>query len=159
MIIMVLITNTKNGGIVMTLQTLENEKLLADAEIELGKFFNLAGEGISNLLMPQGIIDEVWHEKLKDNEKYLEFCFDHANAQIDHVETNGTGELEWVENYEKKFGKLNQAWFVDKNGVLDFDTYQEYLKNGKLIMSWDCGPILTDTDSPLKKRPKENGEN
>jgi hypothetical protein len=119
------------------------EKVTERAEQELGRFFTLAGLGVSNLKMPAGAIDEVWHQKLKNHEQYSSFCNETAGSFVQHAPAKGYGELEWVSDYEQRFGKLDPAWFTNKEGKIDQPKYAAYLKDGKVSMEWDCVPIMT----------------
>ncbi|MGE1164476.1 hypothetical protein ACQJ0Y_14505 [Peribacillus simplex] len=122
----------------------EKEQLNARAERELGRFFSLAGMGVNNLVMPAGVIDEVWHNKLKNQEEYTEFCNETAGGHITHAPMKGEGEIKWVPEYEKQFGKLDPAWFTKETGEVDKPKYEAYLRDGKVSMEWDCVPIQTD---------------
>ena len=109
---------------------------------ELGKFFTLTKETTEDLKMPGGIIDEYWHEMLKDTNRYSEFCEKYAGYYVIHVEAGGVDVLDWVKRYEKEYGKLNKLWFTDKNGFFKGSEYEEYEKTGIVKMSWDCKPKI-----------------
>ncbi|USK57370.1 hypothetical protein LIS82_13300 [Cytobacillus solani] len=124
----------------------ENPKLKERAEEELSKFFVLAGNGVNDLKMPKGIIDEVWHEKLNDQESYTQFCNNTAGCYVEHIKEEGKGNLSWVTNYEEKFGKLDSTWFMDKQGQVNKEKLDNYSKSGKVSMEWGCGPIMPTQD-------------
>ena len=117
------------------------------AEEELAKFFNLFGRNeqeIMPMYMPPGIVDEVWHEKIEDADKYKEFCEQTAGKLVGHKEIPGKGELKWIKAYEREFGPLNEAWFADKEGYVNQRDFNEYKTQDSISMTWRCGPILTD---------------
>lgn len=128
----------------------EDAALRIAAEAELGKFLALAksradsGKGTS--YMPGGLIDEVWHEMLKDPTRYAEFCATHCGQVMGHVPSAGFGTLEWVPDYEAQYGSLHAAWFADKSGRIDVENMTDYKRTGLYVTSWDCNPDSGEND-------------
>lgn len=124
--------------------------LLMAAEAELGKFLCVAKArqeaGKGQNYMPGGLIDEVWHEMLKDKARYAEFSKLHAGEQLDHNPNAGFGTLEWVPDYEARFGPLHEAWFADKSGQVDQENLADYRRTGAYVTSWDCTPDSGEND-------------
>lgn len=124
------------------------------AEVELGKFLAIAkarqDAGKGQNYMPGGLIDEVWHSKLKDETAYADFCKAHAGKVLAHNPNAGFGTLEWVSDYEARFGPLQTVWFADVSGRIDTNGLAEYRKTGIYVTSWDCTPDSgeNDHDSP-----------
>lgn len=117
--------------------------LKVTSEKELGKFFTLAGLGVSKLNMPVGFVDEVWHDMLNDKNLYSYFCNKNAGRFVEHIQSKGEGNLEWVSAYENCFGKLNPVWFINAEGQLNTQKYKEYLEKGEVRTEWNCSPIVT----------------
>ncbi len=113
------------------------------AEVELGKFLTLVGEGVDNLTMASQYVDEVWHAKLDDPEAYAAFCATTAGTYVSHEPGNGEGTIEWTSEYERRFGKLDDVWFMDKEGNLDKTALADYRDLGEFRGSWDCVPAGT----------------
>ncbi|EOO08755.1 hypothetical protein [Bacillus cereus] len=119
-----------------------NEELVQEGTAELGKFLKMYSEGVSNLTMPSRFIDVIWHDMLENPEEYEAFSNKFAGMVVGHEPIVGEGKIEWVTNYEKRFGKLNSTWFMDQNGRFNKKAYEEYQKTGVWRASWDCGPCL-----------------
>lgn len=81
--------------------------------------------------MPKCIVDDVWHEKLKNQEAYKEFCLKYNSNLVDHVENKGFGNLPWLQKYEKLYGKVTTH------------LYEKYIKEGDIKLEWDCVPIIS----------------
>ncbi|WP_299609603.1 hypothetical protein [uncultured Tateyamaria sp.] len=120
------------------------------AEAELGKFLAIAkirqDAGKGENYMPGGLIDEVWHGKLKDKTVYAKFCQSHTGKVLAHNPNAGFGTLEWVSDYESRFGPLHKVWFADVAGRIDTDGLAEYRRTGTYITSWDCTPDSGEND-------------
>lgn len=117
------------------------------AQLELGKFLQMFAEGVRNLTMTSGFIDEIWHKLMKDESKYRDFCSKYAGKHVGHVEDVGEGTVQWVYEYEKRFGSLHPLWFTDENGKLDLEAYEQYKLTGIWERtSWRCRPIPGDGD-------------
>lgn len=93
--------------------------------------------------MPKCIVDDVWHEKLKNQEAYKEFCLKYNSNLVDHVENKGFGNLPWLQKYEKLYGKLSLAWFTSHDGKVTTHLYEKYIKEGDIKLEWDCVPIIS----------------
>ena len=126
--------------------------LIAQAKAELGKFLKISkarqDQGKGQNYMPGGLIDEVWHEMLQDRKSYEAFATKHAGSILEHNPNAGYGTLEWVPDYEARFGLLSEAWFADKNGVVDESAVAEYRATGNYTTSWDCTPDSGDSPTP-----------
>jgi hypothetical protein len=113
-------------------------------EKELFRFF-LAGKKFEErtndkAFMPSCIVDIAWHNLLKEKERYAHLTILATNSKVEHLENKGSGEINWVSDYESLFGKLSQVWFTSTEGILNHSAYSEYLKIGKMYASWDCTP-------------------
>lgn len=117
---------------------------------ELGRFFSIASTGISDMEMPDSMVDEMWHKLLEDEKSYRDFCNKHASAYIHHIPNDTVyverKSLNWVKLYETKYGKLDKSWFVDSKGKFNETSYNEYIDNGTLNMAWKCSPVIEDFD-------------
>jgi hypothetical protein len=114
----------------------------ADAREELGKFLQLASDLGPGLKMFSGFIDHEWHALLQAPEAYKAFCAEKATMLWEHT-PNGSPTpvvIEWVSDYESRWGDLPPAWFADTAGVVDQDAYRDYLDSHKVVASWDCSP-------------------
>jgi hypothetical protein len=113
------------------------------ARLELAKFFALAMDAPSPPQMFSQFIDNLWHSMLegKATEDYVDFSVAACGAIIEHVPLSGEGEVTWVTAYHAKFGQdLPKEWFCNRDGVLDDAAYNEYLRTGDVVASWDCTP-------------------
>lgn len=113
-------------------------------EQELMRFF-IAGKAFmqktsKSVFMPFCMVDDVWHNLLKDKERYTHLTLSLVGSKIKHLSQKGEGEIEWVSEYEKMFGKLSEIWFTSSNGKLDSLSYQRYLQTGKMYAAWNCNP-------------------
>lgn len=116
------------------------------AQRELQKFFALTAKAIDTdeMKMPRGIVDSAWHSLQLDSSEYIRFCAESAGTYVEHVQGSGCTEMLWVTRYEAEYGPLDELWFTDENGELNKAAYDEYVRSGKMIASWDCGPVLPD---------------
>ncbi|RKL64946.1 hypothetical protein CR203_23345 [Salipaludibacillus neizhouensis] len=117
-----------------------NAVLEKSAKDEINKFFTLSIENVPNLSMMSEFIDSVWHDMLKDESEYKEYCESNFGKVIGHTTTQGEGEISWIKDYEAKYGLLSPLWFTNKNGFFDQKAYQSYLDTGIVKASWDCTP-------------------
>jgi len=116
------------------------------AHDELSRFFAIAAdaEDITTMKMPRGAVDALWHSYLAYPSEYIRFTAQHAGVYFEHMAGNGHEEMTWVSEYERRYGKLPKVWFTDDAGVFDEQAYADYMSKGKLIASWDCGPIVPE---------------
>ncbi|TYR78270.1 hypothetical protein FZC66_20105 [Priestia megaterium] len=128
---------------------IKNDLFMEKAEKELGRYFELAVDGVENLGMPDNILDKVWHEKLENPEEYLKFCNNTVGCYIEHGQLMGEGEPSWIKNYEDKFGKLDPIWFTNDKGSFNEGAYNSYINTGKVKMSWNCNAIPLDEKDPV----------
>lgn len=126
----------------------KKEMLMKEATQELEKFFQMAvvyqKETNKPSRMLDCVVDEAWHQILKDELGYQLFC-NNAVGQIITHDTDTVrdfGVIPWVPTYEKMFGQLPKIWFKNNEGILDSDTYQSYLKTGIVEASWICNPEI-----------------
>lgn len=118
--------------------------LESTAKVEIVKLFQMLKEGVKDLTMPSTYIDSVWHEMI-DRPEYQPFCMRHAAMNVIHDPASGEGEIKWVKEYEKRFGKLPQVWFMNRDGVVDFVSFEAYNKTGRWEKAkWDCIPKEDD---------------
>lgn len=115
----------------------------ADARKELAKYFQLITENKISLCMFSDYIDKEWHEMLKDAEDYKGFCIQSCGQVIKHIPSHvkgasGHGDIDWVPLYESKFGKLDESWFKDSEGVTNQVVFDYYNRTGKILASWKC---------------------
>jgi len=113
-----------------------------EALMELGKFFQLAADGVEGLNMPSQFIDRAWHSLIENKEAYEQFCIETCGKLIEHDPTAGEGLIGWVPAYEARFGKLPKSWFQNDQGMVDERAYRDYLNTGKWYAGWDCGPVV-----------------
>lgn len=120
---------------------------------ELGKFLSLVSDvdKIEDLMMPACIVDGEWHDIRESAVEYAVFCNEVAGTYIEHQPGGGMSEMKWVPKYEEKYGKLPKSWFTSIDGVFNEQSYEEYLKTGKMICSWDCGPVLPEMINKINK--------
>src|SRR4051812_45550930 len=117
------------------------------ALVELGKFINLCSEGVKNLVMPSAFVDNVWHGLIHDEEKYKDFCHQHADSVIKHLEDKGEGTVQWVKDYEERYGSLHPVWFMNDKGEINNQAYTQYLNSGIWERaSWRCRPKPTNPE-------------
>ncbi|MCP3930945.1 MAG: hypothetical protein GY705_17810 [Bacteroidetes bacterium] len=120
---------------------------------ELGKFLSLVSdvERIEDLMMPSCIVDGEWHDIREKPVDYAIFCNKVTGTYVEHQPGGGVSEMKWVPKYEERYGKLPKAWFTSTDGTFDELGYEEYLKTGKMICSWDCGPIVPEMVNKINK--------
>jgi len=120
--------------------TRQNQKVIGN---ELQKFMIVAKElNFKNCQMPKCIVDDYWHNLIKEPNKYLLFTATSTGLYVEHKESNGFGEISWVKKYEELFGKLDKVWFTSSTGKFDEVSFKSYYENGKMIASWDCTPAI-----------------
>lgn len=121
--------------------------LIQSCQLELGRFFQLFGEGVKGLTMPSELVDSVWHNMLENESEYKKFCMKHAGKRVGHDQDPGEGTVRWVHEYEKRFGSLHPVWFMDASGQFDLLAYNSYKATGEWIRgSWRCRPDSGDDD-------------
>lgn len=114
-----------------------------EAMKELSAFLELAVEMNKPLTMFSGYIDDAWHDLMKSPDLYNSFCEKIAKRPIEHIPSGNNNpivDIEWVKEYEAKYGTLNPLWFADENGVVDSISYEAYKQTGKIQASWKCKP-------------------
>jgi len=116
------------------------------ARDELSRFFAIAtdAEDISAMKMPRGAVDALWHSYMANPSEYIRFTAQHAGVYFEHMAGSGHEEMTWVPEYERRYGRLPKIWFTDDSSVVDEEAYSGYVSQGKLIASWDCGPLVTE---------------
>lgn len=100
-------------------------------ETELSKFSTLCSELKYALPMFSELIDSRWHQLIQCGYKNLPI---HDST----IKTDEVEEIQWIKDYENNFGKLDETWFMDKNGTLDSESYTEYLISGKVCALYNC---------------------
>lgn len=121
---------------------------------ELGKFFALFGERQSrgdNRPMPMfsACIDAEWHRLSADPDRLASFCDRHAGIPLVHVPVQGSGRVDWIEEYTARFGPLPPVWFTDASGQIDTAVLHRYERDGTVITSWDCTPVPSEGDEEV----------
>lgn len=113
---------------------------------ELKRFFTIAKlhQEESQVLMPACPVDEAWHELIKEDNRYREFCREAVGSQVQHLPVDGEGEIGWVEAYEDLFGTLSPIWFCDSEGNFNESAWKRYSETGEFHASWDCEPYIVE---------------
>lgn len=140
----------------------------AAAAQELARFFQLHVALDRPIEMWSKRIDSHWHDMLPDSETsratansseaveaYDRFCIEACGRRIIHLKDKGHGPISWTAEYEKRFGKLPEIWFMNEAGVVDRPAHAHYLRTGMVIASWDCAPLQPE---PAERRPKNSGK-
>lgn len=110
------------------------------ARDELRKVFRLAAENIYIEMFSEGI-DAVWHQMLEDESSYEAFSMAATDGLIiGHAPTTGAGTVQFIESYERRYGKLPRIWFYNAEGQFDQAGYDQYLQTGNVISRWICTP-------------------
>jgi hypothetical protein len=73
---------------------------------------------------------------------------------VEHRECRGYGELEWVRDYEERYGELPDIWFVSDTGELDASALAEYRRTGEWRANWTCGSYIPLEDPPAPHPPR-----
>ena len=87
--------------------------------LEFRRFMVIARLRGAPLAVPNGAVDQVWHELLLFTKRYRDFCAEAVGEFVDHVpHTSETPVPEaaiqrFVDSYEQLFGKLSADWFRD----------------------------------------------
>ena len=114
-----------------------------EAREELRRFLILATDLQKPLTMFSAYIDDAWHELMKDEAAYLEFCQSISGRPIEHVPSGKDNPIvciEWLKEYEARYGDLNPLWFADIDGNVDSLSYGAYRRTGEIYASWRCSP-------------------
>ncbi|MEZ4888025.1 MAG: hypothetical protein R3E32_25080 [Chitinophagales bacterium] len=126
----------------------KKEMFMKEATQELEKFFQVAvvyqKKTNKPARMMSCIVDEAWHQILKDELGYQNFCNNVVGQVLPHNQVKGFGVIGWTSIYEDMFGQLPEIWFRNSDGDLDSNTYQKYLKTGIIEAAWDCTPYNPD---------------
>lgn len=123
-----------------------------EAEVELARFFELVGQAARSgadpcLPMFSSAVDACWHDMANNEPAGLDqFCREHAGIPLRHVAATGTGPIEWVPDYEARFGPLPIIWFTRRDGSVDTRALEAYQATGTVVTDWDCSPMPTDPD-------------
>lgn len=116
----------------------------SDAQAELAKFFALTTELDKSLTMFSEFVDKAWHDLLDDPVSYESFCLEECGRVLSHIpsdpHSNPIVVVEWVGEYEERFGQLPPVWFADEHGVVQEDSYRDYLDSHTVVASWRCTP-------------------
>lgn len=115
----------------------------SDAVDELRKFFTLSSELGPGLTMFSEFVDAQWHSLLGDPDSYEAFCQDLGVDAFGHVpsgDVNPIVVVEWIDEYESRWGDLPLVWFADEGGVTDEDAYADYLDTHTVVAAWRCSP-------------------
>ncbi|WP_432587019.1 hypothetical protein ABVG11_15205 [Streptomyces sp. HD1123-B1] len=125
---------------------------------ELGKFFALFGERQArgdNRPMPMFSerIDDAWHRLTADSEGLASFCARHAGIPVGHVPVQGSGNVDWVQEYTTRFGALPHVWFTDASGQIDTVALHRYEREGIVVTGWDCTPVPSGGDDEVARSP------
>jgi hypothetical protein len=122
----------------VTTATLDKE----EAREELGKFLQLASDLGPGLKMFSNFIDHEWHTLLQDPAAYKAFCAEKRTIVWEHSPNvaPAIAVIEWIGEYESRWGDLSAAWFANTDGSIDQDAYQDYLDSHKVVAAWDCNP-------------------
>ncbi|WP_147255326.1 hypothetical protein [Streptomyces sp. PT12] len=120
----------------------------AELEAELARYLSITGHrfatGQESPQMFSGLIDRVWHEKMQDPVAYAEFCAAHAGEPVAHAPVTGSGPVNWIVDYERRFGTLPDAWFMGADGVVNEPLRREYHRTGAVTRAeWICSPRPT----------------
>lgn len=118
---------------------------VADARAELGRFFAIAAVADRAPGMFSEYIDAEWH-RLLESDEYAAFCKEAAGRHIDHVAGAESGQITWLKLYHERFGLLPDAWFADRNGVVDVTARAVYLSTRTVRASWNCSATTGDPD-------------
>lgn len=135
------------------ISTAENELLKF---LSIGKAYHLTKQ--RPVFMPVCVVDQAWHALLLDTKRYHTLTTRTIGSKVLHLEQSGEGYLEWVSEYEKRFGKLSKLWFTSSDGQFDPVAYDRYSKTGKIYTSWDCTPaylpneIKEDTEESARDK-------
>jgi hypothetical protein len=93
------------------------DRLSAEAETELRRFFALVALDIAPLAMIGPVVDEVWHQFVLFTPQYRRFCLDTLGFFVDHQpDTDETpipieAGKNFVNGYRKHFGEIPAVWF------------------------------------------------
>jgi len=122
------------------------------AHEELSRFFAIAAdaENISMMKMPRCAVDALWHVYMTNPTQYIRFSAQHAGVYFEHMPGNGHEEMQWVPEYERRYGRLSRIWFTDASGAVDEAACSDYVSRGKMIASWDCGPIVPEVSRKIQ---------
>ncbi|MEC1600702.1 MULTISPECIES: hypothetical protein [Bacillus subtilis group] len=113
-----------------------NGEKITEAKEELKKYFSLQYD---KAVMFSKFIDEVWHDLIENSpEEYNALSTSACGMIVSHVAVANHGkpteEILWINEYENRFGKLPPIWFMDEEGNIDEDIYNEYKKSGRVII-------------------------
>ena len=125
---------------------------VADATVELSRFFRLwRNLGVPLAMFSRGI-DRVWHDMLRDEATYKAFCCDTVGFPVRHGAAGGilyhgvyapasaNPAFDWIPAYERQHGSLPDIWFADEDGLVDQNHLALYREVGVIVSSWECTP-------------------
>ena len=104
---------------------------VAELDAELNKFSILCSETEECLPMFSNLIDARWHKLLSSSNIKLP-------THDPTVRSNGPEQINWIKDYERKFGRLNICWFINGNGYIDSISYNAYIKSGCVCAEYNC---------------------
>lgn len=114
-----------------------NHEQISLAEQELAKTMELAADGIA-IEMFSGAIDLVWHELLQTPQQYIEFSLRSCGSVVGHVEGYRIGVVNFIDSYERRWGRLPLIWFTKSDGSIDTAILDQYRRTGVIEASWNC---------------------
>ena len=57
-----------------------------------------------------------------------------------HFGDGTSHEVEWIAEYEARYGDLTAEWFASKDGDVLQNEYAAYLRDHTVTASWVCAP-------------------
>jgi hypothetical protein len=99
---------------------------------ELRKFSNVCFE--FRLVMPMfsAPIDDRWHIQIEGTQQ-IKLAIHDTN-----IKSLIPTAIEWIPYYEICYGKLNKVWFVNNRGRFLNHSYDDYIRSGKVISTFNC---------------------
>jgi hypothetical protein len=120
---------------------------------ELRRFLSISATTDKMTPMFSEYIDDYWHNLINEG-TYEKFCDANGVEPLGHKENKGFGEIWWISEYEKRYGKLSELWFTRSDGSVDTELYSTYNKVGLIKACWDCHPMRENLIvPPADKKP------
>lgn len=108
--------------------------------IELGRFLTVAADrfakGEEPAQMFSGAVSAAWHALRRRPRPYADFCLTHAGRQLGYLAACGRGLVNWIDDYERRFGPLPGVWFTDADGAFREDQWRRYQSTGQVMADW-----------------------
>jgi hypothetical protein len=133
---------------------------------ELVRFFQVSRSTDQICQMFSPYVDSYWHAvEARNPRSFQSFCEREIGCEIEHRELIGEGVINWVSEYERRFGKLSQVWFMNAEGLVDQSMIDRYDSGHGIYACWDCHPMPKPSDLVREKktppgeestRPKES---